>query len=43
MVYDNLQLETEDPHENHSQVNGASSLNSCIIIIIIILEFEFHL
>ena len=32
MVYVNLQLEIEDPHENHSQVNVASSLNICIII-----------
>ena len=32
----NLQLEIEDPHENHFKVNGASSLNICIIIIIII-------
>ena len=39
MVYDNLQLEIEDPHENHFQVNGASSLNICIIIIIINLNY----
>ena len=33
MVYDNLQLEIEDPHQNHLQVNWASSLNIFIIII----------
>ena len=32
MVYANLQLEIEDPHENHFEVNRASSLNICFII-----------
>ena len=36
----NLQLEIEDPHENHFKVTGASSLNICIIIIIIVTPRE---
>ena len=40
MVYVNLQLEMEGHHENHFQVNGASSLNICIMITIISIRKE---
>ena len=40
MGYVDLQLEIEGPHENHFQVNGASSLNICIMIIILIIRKE---